>query len=38
MNPYDQGSPLDQVVADYIAANSPLSAEIEGRITHQAAE
>ena len=38
MNPYDQGSPLDQVVADYIAANSPLSAELEGRITHQAAE
>ena len=37
MNAYDQGSPLDQVVADYIAANSPISAEIEGRITHQAA-
>ncbi len=36
MNPYDQGSPLDQVVADYIAANSPLSAALEGRITHQA--
>ena len=36
INPYDQGSPLDQVVADYIAANSPLSAELEGRITHQA--
>ena len=36
MNPYDQGSPLDQVVADYIAANSPLSVELEGRITHQA--
>ena len=38
MNPYDQGSPLDQVVADYMAANSPLSAALEGRITHQAAE
>ena len=36
MNAYDQGSPLDQVVADYIAANSPLSVELEGRITHQA--
>lgn len=38
MNAYDAGRPLDQVVADYIAANSPLSAELEGRITHQAAE
>ena len=36
MNPYDLGSPLDQVVADYIAANSPLSTALEGRITHQA--
>ena len=36
INPYDQGSPLDQVVADYIAANSPISVELEGRITHQA--
>ncbi|MDE2854297.1 MAG: 5'-nucleotidase C-terminal domain-containing protein [Chloroflexota bacterium] len=36
INPYDQGSPLDQVVADYIAANSPLNAALEGRITHQA--
>ena len=36
MNPYDQGSPLDQVVADYIAANSPLMVELQGRITHQA--
>ncbi len=36
INPYDQGRPLDQVVADYIAANSPISAMIEGRITHQA--
>ena len=38
MNAYDAGRPLDQVVADYIAANSPLSVELEGRITHQAAE
>ncbi|MCY4146974.1 MAG: 5'-nucleotidase C-terminal domain-containing protein [Chloroflexi bacterium] len=37
MNAYDQGSPLDQVVADYIAANSPLHVELQGRITHQAA-
>ncbi|MCY4465584.1 MAG: 5'-nucleotidase C-terminal domain-containing protein [Chloroflexi bacterium] len=36
MNAYDQGSPLDQVVADYIAANSPLHVELQGRITHQA--
>ena len=36
INPYDQGSPLDQVVADYIAANSPLQVELPGRITHQA--
>ncbi len=36
MNAYDQGRPLDQVVADYIAANSPLNVELEGRITHQA--
>ena len=36
MNAYDQGSPLDQVVADYIAANSPLHVELQGRIVHQA--
>ena len=36
MNAYDAGRPLDQVVADYIAANSPLSAALDGRITHQA--
>ncbi len=36
INPYDQGRPLDQVVADYIAANSPISVMMEGRITHQA--
>jgi len=37
-NPYDQGRPLDQVVADYISANSPVAPEIEGRITHQPGE
>jgi 5'-nucleotidase len=37
MNAYDAGRPLDQVVADYITANSPLGAELEGRIMHQAA-
>ena len=38
INPYDQGSPLDQVVVDYIAANSPITVELDGRISHQAAE
>ena len=38
INPYDAGRPLDQVVADYIAANSPLNVELDGRISHQAAE
>ena len=38
INAYDQGRPLDQVVADYIAANSPIEVELEGRVTHQAAE
>jgi 5'-nucleotidase len=33
VDPYDFGRPLDQVVADYIAANSPVAPEIEGRIT-----
>jgi 5'-nucleotidase len=33
INPYDFGKPLDQVVADYIAANSPVTAAVEGRIT-----
>ena len=36
INPYDQGRPLDQIVADYIAANSPVNPTLEGRITHQA--
>ena len=35
INPYDQGRPLDQVVADYIAANSPITVALEGRIAHQ---
>ncbi len=38
MNAYDAGRPLDQVVADYIGANSPLNAELDGRISHQAEE
>lgn len=38
VNAYDQGRPLDQVVADYIAANSPITIEIDGRITHTAGE
>ncbi|MBN1680589.1 MAG: 5'-nucleotidase C-terminal domain-containing protein [Anaerolineae bacterium] len=33
MNPYDFGTPLDEVLADYIAANSPVAPEVEGRIT-----
>jgi 5'-nucleotidase len=33
IEPYDFGRPLDQVLADYIAANSPVSPELEGRIT-----
>ncbi len=33
IDPYDYGSPLDEVVANYIAANSPVAPEAEGRIT-----
>jgi 5'-nucleotidase / UDP-sugar diphosphatase len=33
INPYDFGSPLDQALADYIAAFSPVNPAIEGRIT-----
>jgi 5'-nucleotidase / UDP-sugar diphosphatase len=33
INAYDFGRPLDQVLADYIAANSPVAPELEGRIT-----
>ena len=36
VNPYDLGSPLDQVVAEYIAAMSPINVELDGRIMHQA--
>ena len=38
VNAYDAGRPLDQVVADYIAANSPINIALDGRIAHQAAE
>jgi 5'-nucleotidase len=30
---YDFGKPLDQVMADYIAAHSPIAPAVEGRIT-----
>ena len=30
---YDFGKPLDQVLAEYITANSPIAPEVEGRIT-----
>lgn len=33
INPYDGGSPLDVVVADYIKANAPINPQVEGRIT-----
>ncbi len=33
IDPYDFGKPLDQVVAEYMAENSPISGEPEGRIT-----
>ncbi|RPI94803.1 MAG: multifunctional 2',3'-cyclic-nucleotide 2'-phosphodiesterase/5'-nucleotidase/3'-nucleotidase, partial [Chloroflexi bacterium] len=33
IDPYDYGTPLDVVVAEYIAANSPVAPEVEGRIT-----
>lgn len=32
INPYDFGDPLDEAVADYIAANSPVAPDVEGRI------
>lgn len=32
-NPYDFGAALDEAVQAYIAANSPVSAQLEGRIT-----
>ncbi len=33
INPYDFGTPMDQVVADYIAQNTPIAPQVEGRIT-----
>ena len=33
INPYDFGPTLSEVVADYIGANSPLTVELDGRIT-----
>jgi 5'-nucleotidase/UDP-sugar diphosphatase len=33
IDPYDFGSPLDVVVAEYIMAYSPVAPEVEGRIT-----
>ncbi len=33
INPYDGGSPLDLVLADYIKVNSPINPQVEGRIT-----
>lgn len=33
INPYDGGSPLDVVLADYIKANSPINPQVEGRVT-----
>ena len=33
INPYDFGSPLDQALADYITAHSPVDVQLEGRIT-----
>ena len=33
INPYDYGTSLDEIVADYITANSPVAPEVEGRIT-----
>ncbi|MBL8582112.1 MAG: 5'-nucleotidase C-terminal domain-containing protein [Rhizobiaceae bacterium] len=36
-NAYDYGPSLEQVVADYLAANRPYAAKIDGRITELAA-
>jgi 5'-nucleotidase len=33
IDPYDFGTPLDQVLKDYIAAHSPIAPVVEGRIT-----
>ena len=32
INPYDYGPPLDQAVAEYIQAHSPVAPKVEGRI------
>jgi 5'-nucleotidase len=33
MNAYDYGTPLDQILAQYITTNSPVAPAVEGRIT-----
>lgn len=33
IDPYDFGTPLDQVLKDFIAAHSPIAPAVEGRIT-----
>ena len=33
IDPYDFGTPLDQVVASYITAFTPINVQLEGRIT-----
>ncbi len=33
INPYDYGPPLDEAVAEYIQAHSPVAPKVEGRIT-----
>ncbi len=33
IDPYDFGSPLDQIVADYIGVMSPVDVQLDGRIT-----
>ena len=33
IDPYNFGKPLDQVLADYIKANTPIAPAVEGRIT-----
>lgn len=33
IDPYDFGKPLDQVLAEYLMANSPIAPVVEGRIT-----
>jgi 5'-nucleotidase / UDP-sugar diphosphatase len=38
INPYDFGRPLNDALVDYLVANTPIVAEIEGRITTVNAE